>query len=667
MRQSDYIPAASSRLISAAIISAGILAFGLLCGLLPLGGGHARVSVLTENAAVFYDSSRYIRVHRGILLATLAAALTLLRWRGTSLRIGRLVVRPWLGRAGRAVALAASLAVVLLASIEAPNLKWAVVVTCCVATFVWVGSCLADRASVSVVAFVFLLGCAAILIVPGFAKVPDLSSPDFVPPDEAEVHYSIVVSQGDWLSQGEHLFTEVAPHYGFLEPLVLAAVEQAHGLLSFGAHVRVIQIMQVAFALAAFFCYWLWSRRNMLATVFVLLPILAWVHTTHKSVLCPNQSGWRFIGFPLGLLLLVAARPSRRLDALLLGLAAGGLVILNPETGIVMAAAYATYVIAGRVRTSLDLRSLVSALTVFGLSATVIPLVFVLVYRITLGYLPFPVSRGPSYALTKFASGYGGLEIYFGIGWIVILIHSVFEIGRALVSIEALTSQRRIRLAIAVAILIWFAYFANRPHPWNLWTYWFLYGFFVLDFCRPRRLARCGRWIRRGRLPMPLGIMFMFTAMGLFLIIPALRGNLRLARSRIAPADTTVLSGVRLPSSYADLASQRADFVRQQKQKGSLLYFTSNTYLMPILSGVVCDLPFSDPYVEGFTVEDFDRSVTAIEAKHPQVLLFDDPSSQFVGVKQRQTFIERLKVKLSPVYQRTERRAGWEIWTLRAS
>ena len=665
MRQSDNAQPASSRFIGAAMISIGILAFGLLCGLLPLGGGHARVSVLAENAAVFYDNRRYIRVHRGILLATLAAALALLRWRGRSLRIGRLAVSPWFVRAGRVVALTASAAVVILASIDVPNVKGVVVVACCVATFVWVGSRLADRAWVSVAASLFLLGCAAILIVPGLAKVPDLSSPDFVPPDEAEVHYSIVVSQGDRLSQGEHIFTKVAPHYGFLEPLVLAAVEQARGLVSFGAHVRVIQIMQVAFALAAFFCYWLWSRRNILATVFVLLPILAWIHTTHKSVLCPNQSGWRFIGFPLGLLLLVAVRPSRRIDAQLLGLAAGGLVILNPETGIVMAIAYATYVIAGRVRTSLDLRSLVSALAVFGLSVTVIPLVFVLVYRITLGYLPFPESRGPSYALTKFASGYGGLKIYFAIGWIVILIHSVFEISRSLLSIESLTSHRRIRLAIAVAILIWFAYFANRPHPWNLWTYWFLYGFFVLDYCRPRRLARYGRWVRRGRLPMPMGIMFMFTAMGLFLLIPAVRGNLRLARSRIAPADTTVLSGVRLPSAYADLASRRADFVRQQRQKGSLLYFTSNTYLMPILSGVVCDLPFSDPYVEGFTVEDFDRSVIAIEAKHPQVLLFDDPSSQFVGVKERRAFIERLKARLSPVYQRTERRDGWEIWTLR--
>jgi len=656
-----------SAFVEAAAICAMILAFGLLCGLLPIWRSGASFTVLSENASAFYDSTRQLRVHRGILLGVAVAALILFRAKGRLGRLDSLLGRQGVvGRIAGTIAAGAPFAIILLTFRDLPNAKSPLIVLGLVTGLVWIGSRFADRVELSVAIGVILIVCTAVMMVPGFATIPDLSSSYPVSADEAEIHYSIVVSQGDRLSQGERLFTNVMPHYGFLTPFALAIVERARGLLDFGAHIRFVQIMQVVFALSAFLCYWIWSRRKILAATFAFLPILGYVHTSHMSVFCPNQAGLRFVGLPLGLLLLIAARPSTKRDVPLLGCALGLLLLFNPETGVAIGAAYFTYLLSGRCRVPISRRELLRALVSFGLCISIAPVAFIFIYRASFEYFPFPEMHGPSYALTRFAGGYGGLKIYFGIGWIVILCHSVFEVSRSLLSIDRLDTRRRIRLSIAVAILVWFVYFANRPHPWNLWTYWFLYGFFIVDFLRQGRLTRFRRALGKGRVPMPLALVVVYTAMGIFLVISGLRDNLRIVRAR-PPVSSQVLSGVRLTASYAALAGRRARYVEAMAKETSLLYFTSNTYLVPLLSGVVCDLPFSDPYVEAFTVDDFDRSVLAIEAKRAGTLLFDDPGSGPTGSRERNIFIDRLKTRLSSSYRRDESASGWEVWKRKES
>jgi len=127
-------------------------------------------------------------------------------------------------------------------------------------------------------------------------------------------------------------------------------------------------------------------------------------------------------------------------------------------------------------------------------------------------------------------------------------------------------------------------------------------------------------------------------------------------------AHAAVLSGVELDEAYARTASRRAEFLRSRAAEVPLLYFTSNTYLMPALSGIYCDLPFADPYVESFDMIDFEHSVASILEKRPAELLFDDPASGFVGSKERQIFIARLKSRLAPSYRMSGATAGWEIW-----
>jgi hypothetical protein len=566
----------------------------------------------------------------------------------------------------RAASTAIAIAVGGLALMELPKLKWSVAGLVFTVAIIGAGRRLGRRSWSTKLVGAFVLVSAALMTIPGMIITPNLSPGGTVAPETAEVHYSITVSEGDRLSQGRRLFSEVVPHYGLVEPFILTEIERASGLLSFGSHVRFVQSMQILFCLAVFLCYWLWSRRRILPTALTFLPILAFAHTLHISIFCPNQSGWRFLGLALGLLLLVvlSRRNDRRLP-MILGGALGALLVFNPETGLVVGAAYAVYLVSGFARDRPSARHIFGAAAVFASSVGVAPLAFALLFRLMLGYFPNPFHRGSSSALSHFAGGYGGLKIYFSISWIVILVHSIFEIIRAGLAIDALSSRRRVRLSVAVAILVWFGYFANRPTPWNLWTYWFLYGFLIVDLVREPCLRRYETLLRSCRVPVAASLLTMVAASGMFVFLCAIRDTL-VAIKATRQTSGQVLSGVRLADAYANTARLRADFARLRSQQVSLLYFTSNTYLVPLVSGIIQDFPFSDPYVESFGMDDFERSVRWIETKHPEELLFDDPAAGSTGSPERDIFIARLKSRLSTIYRRTGTASAWEIWRLQA-
>jgi hypothetical protein len=82
--------------------------------------------------------------------------------------------------------------------------------------------------------------------------------------------------------------------------------------------------------------------------------------------------------------------------------------------------------------------------------------------------------------------------------------YSCIWLGTTVTRVGSLALKWRIRdlefdesakLGISATILTWSAYYVNRPHAWNLWTFQFLYLFLVADIVEPglfRRLRRHG-------------------------------------------------------------------------------------------------------------------------------------------------------------------------------
>jgi hypothetical protein len=498
------------------------------------------------------------------------------------------------------------------------------------------------------------------------ARVPDLSSLPLKSLTMIEWHFGIVVSQGDRLAQGLRLFRDIVPHYGVLLPTVLGLCERATGLLTMGEHIHAVQVMQLVFAILVAVVYLVWSRGNLVAAALSFLLVVPWLQTSfggYNGVLFPNQSAWRSLGFPIGALLLLAGpRLGAQRFARLAGLGWGVMFLCNPETATAVGAGFALFLWLRLRAEAAPLRLSARAVAEMAIGAAVVLIIFGLIFRRAFGYLPLPDfgAAGRS-TFSRFAGGYGGIDlpIRTGITWMVMLGHATFEVVRAGVARGRLGRRGEVRAALAAIIIVWFAYYFNRAHPWNLWTFYFLYGFFVIDTLTPPALAAARRAVlRHGIFPArAAAAVVVFAA-----IIPVHRDAMEHMAATPPAAGARELSGVTLPGSAADLIERKASFIAEQAKDGPVTYFTIDSYLVPMLSNVFPALPAADVFSETFTPADFDYLVARVKASHPERLLFDDPMTPLSGTGAQRQFYERLRQSLLGGYVPAGSQSGWEIW-----
>ena len=147
----------------------------------------------------------------------------------------------------------------------------------------------------------------AILIV---AMAPGLFySPGFVDWEQgylvsAENHYAIVVTQGDQIADGMRIFTDLKWSYGAILPCVIALWQKHIFELTFGDYINLVRVSQALFAGLAAFLYFRYSKGNGLAGLIVFLLVLPLFLPSGAHIYWPNRTGWRFIGFPLAIMLL---------------------------------------------------------------------------------------------------------------------------------------------------------------------------------------------------------------------------------------------------------------------------------------------------------------------------------------------------------------------------
>jgi hypothetical protein len=368
----------------------------------------------------------------------------------------------------------------------------------------------------------------------------------------------------------------------------------------------------------------------------------------------------------VGVLVLVSVGPVNRRVWRRLGLIAGGLAVFNLETALVVAVGYLVFMFLEHRSQSREWRSLAVSFAHWSIAALILPLLFLVFVRITLGQYPVPFAGGGS-TFTRFLSGYGGLTLYFDIAWILMLCHALVVLIGSAINVESLDQRARMTAAISGSILVWFGYFINRADPWNLWSIYFLYAFLMMDMLTPERLRQYGIAFRRGHLPMGVAILAIFLSGNCPVIKSTALRPLYALRNRTAGADTEVLSGVRVSRDEGERLKLKSRFLRQEDRQVRLDYFTQNMFLMPLESGVFPHLPMADAYVESFTNADFDHLVDWIEVTAPQELLFDDSRTEASATPGRRAFFARLKARLADRYEIAGQRAGWELWSVRVS
>jgi hypothetical protein len=505
------------------------------------------------------------------------------------------------------------------------------------------------------------------LCVTTFAIPPDLREFTSDGLSAVEWHYSGNLGAGDQLATGMPL-GRVPLNAGLLSAVLLASAERVMGLFSFGTHIRIVQALQVLFLGLTAAALWNWYRPRWLPVLLALLLIFPWVEPLHVAVLYPNQSAWRFLGVAAAVFALVALyeRPPAHCAAYL-GLVAGLALGWNLETGACVTAAFVAFLVLGTSGRSSGL-DLLRAGLLFACGLAAAFLLLAIIVRIGLGYWPDPVAVLESFPLVgQFAGGYGGLKLT-QIDPLACLIfaHALFVVVYGIVrwQQEDLDGRSACRIALATLAVLWSAYYFKGPHFWNVWSLLFLYGFLLGDLLPPQPTSATPYPMRK--------VLTSFGAAALALIVlPAIwfpntlavrseLGALRVwAKGRDCPG--TMVSGICLAQPQGDaLESKVRSLVSLLGAHDGAVYLTSNSYFMPLMTGVLPPLQQRDAFELTVSHTDFDALVAQLVRLNPPCLLFDAPDTVFPGSALHRRFYERLRSAL-PAYDKQGSAPAWDV------
>lgn len=478
-----------------------------------------------------------------------------------------------------------------------------------------------------------------------------------------EWHYSGAISSADRIGLGERL-GDVPIHSSLAGSVLLGIWERANAVLDFGAHIRLLALLQGAMVLITAVAYGAWYGWRSGAWLIALLLTLPWMQPLQAAVLYPNQSSWRFFGLSIGVALLACAHArKKRFTTPLLGAAGGGALLWNAETGIALNFAYVVFlVLQSRSPGSPGWKSVPAYLA--GVVATV--LVFSAAVRAGLGYWPDLAAIARSFPLIgSFSKGYGGLP-FTGVDPLasLVFVHALYLVVRSLLEWASggeFSPRDCARIALAALLVIWAAYYFKAPHPWNLWSSLLIYGFLIGDLVAtsPRgghetsgwRLLLSPRTVILG--PIVISAIVATNLMSIYSLAKAVRQQQCL--------EASVLSGICLPGDLADLIRSKAAVLRAEAVERPILYFSANSYLMPLTSGVWQPLRQRDAFADIVFALDFINLVANIRAADPACILYDDSSSPLSGYDAHRRFYARLRAALADRYERRSIEGGWEI------
>ncbi len=512
------------------------------------------------------------------------------------------------------------------------------------------------RQSPSVWFWFLLTGYLVVILVPGLILPPALPPSTFF---AADWHYSMTIAQGSRLAAGLPLGDLVNPNYGVLHLFAQAVMERRLGTLDFGSAVRLVQWSQVSFVIAVVAAFFFWRRRQPTLMLFGLLFLGPWIGTFSRAIVFPNQSGWRFLGLAIGILLIAILRQqTRRRQSYILGAATTLLVLYNPETGIAVTCGFLSFLVL------VDGFSLgfVKVLARFIFAAAAVLTLVVVLYFLEFGLWSADVFSFVN-LISAFSRGYGGLKVYFDPLAFGIFVHSaVIVAGGVIIGwSRGLSPGNAARIAIAVIILVWGAYYWNRPHVTNLWTFSFLYLFLISDKISPRYISS----LLSKHWSVVFDVRF---ALIFFLLLPrAIVANYSEFRDQISahdaiPGDVTKISGVLLETPLAKLIYSRADYIISNFIEEDEILVSNAQYMMSLLTGKFNKLPVQDVFVETKTLDEFENLVTNIHRIGPSRIVFGDPNSIDGSISPfrvwRHSFENKLKERLSNRYKKI-RYIGW--------
>lgn len=522
-----------------------------------------------------------------------------------------------------------------------------------------------SKRRISFVAWCLIATYVMFLIIPAFVVTPYIPLAKLA---GVQFHYSLVLGLADRLAIDTSSFSQILPQYGYMFVSMLGAFQKKLGLLNFGQHILLVQVCQIIFLLASILALTLWQHKRPSSILFYLVLFGVYVGTISSSTLYPNQSGLRFIGLPLWVLLLIfSKRLPLKLVPLLLGCSSGFLLLFNLETGIALSFGSIVFVVTLEHIT--HWQKIAFRFLLFNIGIFVAITLFSVFFKIAFGDWPLFFSSALDLELIKnFSDGYGGLPLKISLIALLVFSHCVYVVASIAMQwhLRGISPRLRVKFSVACAILIWFAYYMNRPHPWNLWTFLFLYSFVATDFLNGRRLSLL--WSKRKLF----SVADFRVAIFVFLLLPyAIATNVSFLRESfvyivaLRNIECTTVSGVNIRSDIASVLKRKIDYLSSIPDKKNSIYLTRESMFIPLITKQVNPFDVQDVFLEKLDSSGLVQVIDKILLDNPKFILIDESSSilnqtDFASIY-RTNYYTRIALALSDRYRVIRLESDWKV------
>lgn len=481
-----------------------------------------------------------------------------------------------------------------------------------------------------------LAGYIGLLLIPGFFAPYELGGALMA----SLQHYYALFELSAMLTADAATSANMLSFYGLLPGSLLAYIQRGTGPFEFGDYILAVQYAQVAFILITFAAMTLYKPRRLVVILLCMALWVPWISNSGHGIIAPTSSGLRFLGFPIAVLavLLAGKIQQRAWSAAVVGLGAGIALLNSFETGVcAIIGGVAFCCVSERAG-----RMLRVAMRLFWLfcGIALAAWAYAVLFRLGFGAWPQISMESVRAVFSVFVHGYSGLPFRIDSLAVLLFVFPALLLARlTLVWLRrGLSQNMRFKFFLCVIILVWFAYYVNRPHHWNLWSNSLLFSFLLVDVFdtlkgwRPRLSgARSLLTVR-----VPVAAFLLVFIVGPHLVNDGLseaKNVVRRARADSLQAnaqpDREVFSGIWVKSACAEGLRDKVAFVRSQPQDVRIFYASPYFFLVQLHTLRFFPLPSQDVFYQTFSREHLLETARKIEASKRDIVLLDAlPPSQ---------------------------------------
>jgi len=474
-----------------------------------------------------------------------------------------------------------------------------------------------------------------------------------------ETHYAVTVLPGFDFICCSDVGTIERANYGLGMPLLSAFALKALSLAGIAdpTLVQVVKLYQIVAAVLICILSFFLNRRASPYVAVLALGMTAYSLTNiSDAVGAPNQSGIRYIIFLTALLVLVLETRKARPRIWLLASAAAIFFLLSPEAGLATTAGYLVAMVLKGYSPASPIASITRVVMYFGVSFVAM---IIAGFMMIAGLITNISTGGLLEFVSLFAGGYGGLAAMPSTTAILLFF---FAVGAVL---RGVWRARRGKLvwvdlyqaSVGTIMLVWFMYYMNRMHNWNLWFQLVMLAFMIAPRLTPGSM-RLLFWLPSRRVITYPVIIACFIG-GQFGHSAYKLSSYTAEWSRTDFTDCVLINGMCLKGALGSQTAEKLETLAARFSPRDTLVLSKISSSVR-LKGFNEGFPWYEPFGEVIRNRDVDLFVDWIERRGPKYILVDDPNSLIAQAWVHHNYDDVI-TRLDS-YRKTGTDTGWVIY-----